>query len=139
MDHEYLSQDGHREFNELTQKLMFGNDSPLMLSGRLYTIQGISGTGSLKLGFDFISKFLRSSTVYLPNVTWNGHESILEATSLKYSTYRYLDSTGIALDFEGLCQDLISVPDRSIILFHSCAHNPSGVNQGFVKYFDFLK
>lgn len=45
LDHEYLSQDGHADFNSASQKLLFGEDSALLTSGRLYTIQGISGTG----------------------------------------------------------------------------------------------
>jgi aspartate/tyrosine/aromatic aminotransferase len=41
---------------------------------------------------------------------------------------RYLDDTGINLDISGLLEDLSSFPTGSIVLFHNCAHNPSGVD-----------
>jgi len=43
-------------------------------------------------------------------------------------TYRYLDSTGCALDFKGLMEDLAACPPGSVVLFHLCAHNPTGVD-----------
>ena len=47
---------------------------------------------------------------------------------MKIGTYRYLDSTGCALDFDGLLEDLQSCPSGSIVLLHLCAHNPTGVD-----------
>jgi aspartate aminotransferase len=53
---------------------------------------------------------------------------IINATGKEYGTYRYIDSTGCGLDFVGMVEDLNSFPEGSIILFHSCAHNPSGID-----------
>ena len=67
MDHEYLSQDGHAEFNRTTQILMFGADSPVLAERRVFTMQGISGTGCLRLAADFIAAFLPPETIcYIP-------------------------------------------------------------------------
>jgi aspartate/tyrosine/aromatic aminotransferase len=128
MDHEYQNQDGHTEFNLLSQRLLFGDQSNLLSSGRIYSIQGISGTGSLRLGAEFIAKFLGERTVYYPSVTWPGHPSILEEAGVKAATYRYLDSSGIRLDITGMLEDLSSLADGSILIFHNCAHNPSGID-----------
>lgn len=66
MDHEYLSQDGLPEFNRLSQLLMFGEDSPAIKENRVFSMQGLSGTGSLRLAADFIAEFMPSKTCYIP-------------------------------------------------------------------------
>jgi len=40
--------------------------------------------------------------------------------------YRYYSRATNGLDFEGLMEDLENAPDRSVILLHACAHNPTG-------------
>jgi aspartate aminotransferase len=32
------------------------------------------------------------------------------------------------LNFEGLIEDLSKVPEKSVVLLHACAHNPTGVD-----------
>ena len=34
----------------------------------------------------------------------------------------------MGLDFEGMLQDIKTAPEKSIILLHACAHNPTGVD-----------
>ena len=63
-----------------------------------------------------------------PSTTWANHEPMLAASRIPSSTYRYLDSSGCALDFEGMIEDLKAAPIHSIVLLHMCAHNPSGVD-----------
>lgn len=47
----------------------------LGVQGRVATLQSLSGTGSLRVGAEFISKFLTGRTVYLSNPTWCAHQS----------------------------------------------------------------
>ena len=49
---------------------------------------------------------------------------------MKVCIYTYLDAeTGTTLDFDGLMADLEhKCPEGSIVLMHSCAHNPTGVD-----------
>ncbi len=52
---------------------VFGQGSGLKRSGaqgRVATLQSLSGTGSLRVGAEFISKFLPGTTVYLSSPTW---------------------------------------------------------------------
>lgn len=127
-DHEYLPQDGLPLFNQVSQVLMFGDDSKVLKENRVYTIQSLSGTGCLRLASDFIGMHLPSSTCYIPQVTWQNHSSILAAASVKQGTYRYIDGTGCALDFNGMIEDISQAVEGSIILLHNCAHNPTGVD-----------
>lgn len=40
--------------------------------------------------------------------------------------YRYWSESKRGLDFEGLIEDLQNAPENSVIILHSCAHNPTG-------------
>ena len=46
----------------------------LGVQGRVATLQSLSGTGSLRVGAEFVSKFLPGRTVYLSNPTWCAHQ-----------------------------------------------------------------
>lgn len=129
LNHEYLPQDGEAKFLDVSQKLFFGEDSNVLHEKRAYSIQGLSGTGSLLLAFTFIKKFFpASSKIYIPSTTWGNHPSMCAAAGLDVMRYRYLDSTGCALDFDGLLADISACPEGSVILLHMCAHNPTGVD-----------
>ncbi len=45
---------------------------------------------------------------------------------LEAKTYRYWDANKRGLDFDGMCADLESAPNGSIVILHACAHNPTG-------------
>ena len=128
VDHEYLSQDGLPQFVSVSQALLFGEGARVLSEGRVYSIQGLSGTGSLKLATDFIAMHMPGAMCMIPSVTWQNHVSILQSSRVPQSTYRYLDHTGCALDFEGMLADIKSAPEGSVILLHNCAHNPTGVD-----------
>ena len=42
--------------------------------------------------------------------------------------YRWYKPETCALDFEGLKEDILNAPEGSVFLFHTCAHNPTGVD-----------
>ena len=128
LDHEYLSQDGHPVFLKETQNLLFGSNHPILKQNRIYSIQGISGTGSLRLATEFLGHLMPNKQCAIPSVTWPNHQQILKASRVNYMTYRYLDSTGCQLDFNGLIEDINQCANGSIVMLHSCAHNPSGVD-----------
>lgn len=43
-------------------------------------------------------------------------------------TYRYWDSKNKKLDFDGMIEDLKAAPEKSVVVLHSCAHNPTGID-----------
>lgn len=48
-------------------------------------MQSLSGTGALRLGWDFCKKFLPAgTTLYMPDYTWPNHKGI--ADEIKLST-----------------------------------------------------
>jgi aspartate/tyrosine/aromatic aminotransferase len=56
------------------------------------------------------------------------HHSIIRDAGLKFKEYPYWDPKTRGLDFKGMCEALESAKSGSVILLHTCAHNPTGVD-----------
>lgn len=125
---EYLPITGLAEFNKLSAKLIFGADSPAILENRVATVQCLSGTGSLRVGGEFLARHYHERTIYIPQPTWGNHPKVFTLSGLTVRSYRYYDPATRGLDFKGLLEDLSSAPSGSIVLLHACAHNPTGVD-----------
>jgi len=133
MNHEYAPIAGVAEFNKVSQVLQLGENSPVIKDKRAVTIQALSGTGALRVGAQFLNRFLdlpseTRNTVYLPNPTWGNHNPIFQDSGFQLKQYRYYDNKTIGLDWEGLKTDVKNAPSKSVFLFHACAHNPTGVD-----------
>jgi aspartate aminotransferase len=121
--------DGDAKFVNLSRAVLFGQDSPALKEKRLVSAQSLSGTGALRLGAEFIVRFLpKGTTIYVSTPTWGNHFSVFSAAGLPAKKYRYWDAKGRKLDLEGMLADLSSAPEGSIVLLHACAHNPTGVD-----------
>ncbi|KAM7509527.1 hypothetical protein LguiA_019980 [Lonicera macranthoides] len=125
---EYLPIIGLADFNKLSAKLIFGADSPAIQENRVTTVQGLSGTGSLRVGAEFLARHYHEHTIYIPLPTWGNHPKIFNLAGLSVKTYRYYNPATRGLDFEGLMEDLGAAPSGAIVLLHACAHNPTGVD-----------
>jgi len=127
MDKEYLPIEGLAGFCKAAQQLVFGNDHPLSQAGQIVTVQAISGTGALRVGFEFIKHFLPSE-VYYSDPTWGNHLTIIEKAGLTHKKYPYFDPATKGLNFDGMVKTLEGAKPGSIVLLHVCAHNPTGVD-----------
>jgi len=132
-DHEYGPINGIPQFNKVVQELQFGKDSSIIKDKRAVTVQALSGTGALRVGADFMHRFIdlpaeTKNTVYIPDPTWGNHIPLYEDAGFKLKKYRYYDAKTCGLDFAGLKEDVQKAPSHSLFLFHACAHNPTGVD-----------
>jgi len=127
-DHEYLGQDGLPEFVSSSQVLLFGEGAKVLKDGLVFSIQSLSGTGSLRLGADLLAAHFKGRVCYIPSTTWGNHPVLFSSAGVPHKTYRYLDGSGCALDFAGLIEDFGAMPEGSVVLLHNCAHNPTGVD-----------
>ncbi|RAL37192.1 hypothetical protein DM860_004114 [Cuscuta australis] len=125
---EYLPITGLADFNKLSAKLIFGADSNAILENRVTTVQCLSGTGSLRVGAEFLAKHYYQHTIYIPVPTWGNHPKVFTLAGLSVKTYRYYNPETRGLDFKGLLDDLSDAPEGAIVLLHACAHNPTGVD-----------
>ncbi|XP_046999910.1 aspartate aminotransferase, mitochondrial [Schistocerca americana] len=129
MDKEYAPIAGNPEYCKLSILLALGDNSEIVKNGLNATLQGISGTGSLRIGAAFLEKFFPGNKeVYLPTPSWGNHTPIFKHAGLNVKQYRYYDPKTCGFDFQGALQDIAKIPEKSIILFHACAHNPTGVD-----------
>ena len=64
----------------------------LLLQNRIACVQSLSGTGSLRVGADFIAKFMPGAKVYLSNPTWGNHKNIFTDAGVEWKWYRYVIS-----------------------------------------------
>jgi len=127
LDKEYAPIDGLQDFNEGARGVLFGWDHPDVKSGRVASVQTLSGTGALRVIAEFLVKF-RPSALYVSNPTWGNHNSVFKAAGLETRAYRYFDKTTKGLDINGMLADLSAAPSGSMVLLHTCAHNPTGVD-----------
>ncbi|KAJ0265753.1 Aspartate aminotransferase [Hirschfeldia incana] len=125
---EYLPLDGLAEFNKLSAKLILGGDSSAVKENRAVTIQCLSGTGSLRVGAEFLAKHNQERVIFVSNPTWGNHPNIFSLAGLSVEYYRYYDPKTRGLDFKGMLEDLGSAPSGGIVVLQACAHNPTGVD-----------
>jgi len=125
---EYIPIDGYAEFYQLAAKFLFGDKIMQSHGKNIVTVQSLSGTGAVRVGVEFIHKFMPNATVYISEPTWPNHKNICNSSYVPFKTYRYYSRETNALDFDGMIEDLKSAPKGSVILLHACAHNPTGMD-----------
>ncbi|MDL0439675.1 amino acid aminotransferase [Stutzerimonas frequens] len=124
----YLPIEGIAAYDAAVQKLLFGNDSPLIAEGRVVTTQALGGTGALKVGADFLKRLLPDAVVAISNPSWENHRALFESAGFPVQNYSYYNASTHGIDRAGLLQDLKNLPPRSIVVLHACCHNPTGVD-----------
>jgi aromatic-amino-acid transaminase len=124
----YLPIEGAANFRAEVQKLLFGAGHEALASQRVATIQSVGSSGGLKVGADFIARWLPGSAVWVSDPSWENHRSMFEGAGLAVDTYPYYDPATGALAFDAMCAALRKLPPRSVVLIHACCHNPTGVD-----------
>jgi len=140
LNHEYLPVAGLPSLRDAAVELALGKESPAIAEGRAFGIQALSGTGSLRIGAEFLKRFTNADTVMCSKPTWGNHNMI--AKDCKYSNvlpYRYYDEETKGFDFKGMIEDLNGAPDGAVIVLHGCCHNPTGVDATQNQWLEILK
>ena len=121
----YLGIDGLPEYGPLVRKILFKGS---VEESRAVTLQTPGGTGALRVAGDFLRHKVGASRIWLSNPTWANHNGVFASAGLAVESYTYLDSTGLALDFQGMLDSIAQIPAGDVICLHACCHNPSGVD-----------
>ncbi|MBK6928257.1 MAG: aspartate/tyrosine/aromatic aminotransferase [Comamonadaceae bacterium] len=122
----YLPIDGIAAYDAAVKSLVFGADSEPVKSGRIATVQGIGGTGGLKIGADFLKKLNPAAKVLISDPSWENHRALFSSAGFIVESYRYYDAATRGVDFTGMLADLNAAAPGTIILLHACCHNPTG-------------
>ena len=64
------------DFNKGAAALLFGKNSPAITESRIVSAQCLGGTGALRIGFDFIKRFIPGD-IYVSRPTWGNHNQII--------------------------------------------------------------
>ena len=124
----YLPIEGSAAMRREVQHLLFGADHAAVRDGRIATLQTVGSSGGLKVGADFLRRWLPDSGVWVSDPTWDNHRAMFEGAGIAVQTYPYYDSATGGLRFDAMCAALRALPPRSVVLLHACCHNPTGVD-----------
>jgi len=124
----YLPISGDPVYGREVQKLLFGENSEVITTGRAVTAHAPGGTGALRVGGDLLKKFNSTAKLWISNPTWANHKGIFTTAGFELATYDYYIPTTKSVDFEAMTASLESVPTGDIVLLHACCHNPTGVD-----------
>lgn len=128
LPHSYLPIEGIDSYNQAVQKLLFGADSSLVKDKQIVTVQALGGTGALKLGADFVKRYLKGTDVAISNPSWENHKALFSTAGFRVHDYCYYDAVNHGLNKTGLLADLKTLPAKTLVILHGCCHNPTGVD-----------
>jgi aromatic-amino-acid transaminase len=133
----YLPMEGSAAARAAVQALLFGAQHEAVTSGRVATLQTVGSSGGLKVGADFIRRWLPGSGLWVSDPSWDNHRAIFEGAGVAVGTYPYYDAGDAKADpprsagglkFDAMLAALQALPPRSVVLLHACCHNPTGVD-----------
>ena len=119
----YLPIDGLAAYDRAVQELVFG-----AAKDNIVTVQGLGGTGGLRVGADFLKQLSPHAGVWISEPSWENHRQLFEAAGFKVGTYPYYEPRTRGLDFAAMERTLDALPAGSIVVLHACCHNPTGVD-----------
>ncbi|WP_153074935.1 amino acid aminotransferase [Paraburkholderia bonniea] len=124
----YLPIEGIAAYDAAVQKLLLGNDSPLLAAGQVVTAQAIGGTGALKIGADFLKRVNPNVKVAISDPSWENHRALFEGAGFEVVAYPYYDAKTSGVNFDAMLDALNSYAAGTIVVLHACCHNPTGVD-----------
>ena len=124
----YLPMEGSAPMRAAVQALLLGAGHEALASRRVATLQTVGSSGGLKVGADFIKRWLPDSQVWVSDPTWDNHRAMFEGAGVVVNTYPYFDAATGGLAFDAMRAKLRTLPARSVVLLHACCHNPTGVD-----------
>ena len=124
----YLPIEGIAAYDAAVQKLLLGNDSPLIADGRVVTAQALGGTGALKLGADFLKRLNPTGKVAISDPSWENHRALFEYAGFEVLNYPYYDAATHGVKFDAMIEAFNSYPAGTVVVLHACCHNPTGVD-----------
>lgn len=122
----YLPIDGLPAYNAAVRELVFGTDSEAVAAGQVVTVQGLGGTGGLRIGAEFLKTTSAQRKVLLSTPSWENHQALFSRAGFEVGGYRYYDQAAHGVDIEGMLADLAAADRGTVVVLHACCHNPTG-------------
>ena len=122
----YLPIDGLAAYDNAVRDLVFGADSDVVKNGRAVTVQGLGGTGGLKIGADFLKRINPDAEVWISDPSWENHRALFEGAGFTVKPYPYYDAAKKDVNFAAMLAALQGAKAGTIVVLHACCHNPTG-------------
>jgi aromatic-amino-acid transaminase len=122
----YLPIDGIAAYDSAVKNLIFGAESEAVKSGRVATVQGLGGTGGLKVGADFLKRLSPAAKVLISDPSWENHRALFTQAGFTVETYPYYSAKDRGVDFGAMLAALKAAPAGTVVVLHACCHNPTG-------------
>ena len=122
----YLPIDGLPAYTAAVRELVFGADAEPVTSGRVVTVQGLGGTGALKIGTEFLKLTGARREVLISSPSWENHEALFARAGFAVGNYRYYTPESGGVNTAGMLADLRAAAPGTVVVLHACCHNPTG-------------
>lgn len=110
--------------------MLFGTNASVVSSGKVTSVQAISGTGSIHLGTLFLSRTaaFKGKKVYIGTPAWGNYVPLFDLVGLEVATYKHYDPSTGKVDFDSVLEATSKAEEGSIFVLQGCCHNPSGAD-----------
>jgi len=122
----YLPIDGMADYDRAAQRLAFGDSSAAVTEHRIATVQGLGGTGALKVAADFLKRLRPDARVLISDPSWENHRALFTQAGFEVAMYPYYDSASHGVRFEAMLGALNAAANGTVVVLHACCHNPTG-------------
>jgi aromatic-amino-acid transaminase len=122
----YLPIDGIADYDKAAQRLAFGDSSTAVAEQRVATVQGLGGTGALKVAADFLKRLRPAARVLISDPSWENHRALFTQAGFEVATYPYYDPVSHGVRFDAMLATLNATPAGTVVVLHACCHNPTG-------------
>jgi aromatic-amino-acid transaminase len=119
----YLPIDGLKTYDDAVAELVFGDEVPRQ---RLAVVQGLGGTGGLKVAADFLHRADSGAPVLISDPSWENHRALFIRAGFTVASYPYYDPATKSVNFAGMLDALKGAESGTIVVLHACCHNPTG-------------
>ena len=130
----YLPPPGTDNYIALVNQLIFGAEHAILKSGRVATIQGTGGCGSLRVAAEVIKRARDNAKIWISDPSWPNHASLLGNSGLELAYYPYYDKQTNQLQFDQMMAALEQTGPGDVVLVHACCHNPSGADLSLAQW-----
>ncbi|HEU5295736.1 MAG TPA: amino acid aminotransferase [Burkholderiaceae bacterium] len=122
----YLPIDGMPDYDKAAQHLAFGESSAAVAERRIATVQGLGGTGALKVAADFLKRLNPRASVLISDPSWENHRALFTQAGFEVGSYPYYDAASHGVRFDAMLDALNATSAGTVVVLHACCHNPTG-------------
>jgi aspartate/tyrosine/aromatic aminotransferase len=128
-DPSYLPIVGLPEYNDRVQRVVLGEEHPVLAEGRVATAQAPGGTGALRVAADLLKQAGPANpTIWISDETWANHPGIFGAAGFEIRRYPYYDPKTQGLRLKAMLDAIANIPRGDAILLQGVCHNPTGID-----------